>query len=72
MSDISTIPAINGKTTVGAPIEKAFRVFTSSFGTWWPREFHIGQAENPIDQLAEAFTAVAMTTSPLKTYLSSP
>jgi uncharacterized protein YndB with AHSA1/START domain len=45
MSDRSTIPAINGKTTVGVPIEKAFRVFTESFSTWWPREYHIGQAE---------------------------
>jgi uncharacterized protein YndB with AHSA1/START domain len=25
------------------PIEKAFRVFTNSFDTWWPREFDIGQ-----------------------------
>src|ERR1700682_828651 len=45
MSDTSTIPAINGKTTVAVPIEKAFRVFTESFGTWWPSEFHIRQAE---------------------------
>jgi uncharacterized protein YndB with AHSA1/START domain len=45
VSDASTIPAINGATTVRAPIEKAFRVFTTSFNTWWPREFHIGQAE---------------------------
>ena len=45
MGDTSTIPAINGATTVRAPIEKAFRVFTNSFNTWWPREFHIGQAE---------------------------
>jgi len=45
MSETSTIPALNGRTTVGVPIEKAFRVFTNSFNTWWPREFHIGQAE---------------------------
>src|SRR5712692_11117876 len=45
MSDPTTIPAINGATTVRVPIEKAFRVFTSSFNTWWPHEFHIGQAE---------------------------
>ena len=45
MSDTSTIPAISGSTTVGVPIEKAFRVFTSSFNTWWPREFHIGRTE---------------------------
>jgi uncharacterized protein YndB with AHSA1/START domain len=45
MSDTSTIPAISGTTTVGVPIEKAFRVFTGSFNTWWPREFHIGRVE---------------------------
>ena len=45
MSETSTIPALNGRTTVGVPIEKAFRVFTNSFNTWWPREFHIGQTE---------------------------
>ena len=45
MSDTSTIPAISGSTIVGVPIDKAFRVFTGSFNTWWPREFHIGQAE---------------------------
>src|SRR4030081_2912770 len=45
MSDTSTIPAISGTTPVGVPIEKAFRVFTGSFNTWWPREFHIGRGE---------------------------
>jgi uncharacterized protein YndB with AHSA1/START domain len=45
MSTASTIPAINGKVTVGAPIERAFRVFTASFNTWWPPEYHIGQAD---------------------------
>jgi uncharacterized protein YndB with AHSA1/START domain len=45
MSKTSTIPALNGAITVSAPIEKAFRVFTGSFNTWWPREFHIGEAE---------------------------
>jgi uncharacterized protein YndB with AHSA1/START domain len=45
MSQTSTIPALNGRITVRVPIERAFRVFTSSFNSWWPREFHIGQAE---------------------------
>jgi uncharacterized protein YndB with AHSA1/START domain len=45
MSEPSTIPALHGRITVRVPIEKAFRVFTSAFNTWWPREFHIGQAE---------------------------
>ncbi len=45
MSSTPTIPALHGSITVGVPIEKAFRVFTDSFDTWWPREFHIGRAD---------------------------
>jgi uncharacterized protein YndB with AHSA1/START domain len=45
MSSTPTIPALNATITVGAPIERAFRVFTESFDTWWPRQFHIGQAD---------------------------
>jgi len=45
MSSASTVPDISGTITVGVPVEQAFQVFTSSFGTWWPREYHIGQAE---------------------------
>jgi len=45
MSSASTVPDISGKITVSVPAEQAFQVFTSSFGTWWPREYHIGQAE---------------------------
>ena len=45
MSNASTVPDISGKITVSVPVEQAFQVFTSSFGTWWPREYHIGQAE---------------------------
>jgi uncharacterized protein YndB with AHSA1/START domain len=40
-----TIPAIRGSVTVGVPVEQAFRVFTDSFGSWWPPEYHIGQAD---------------------------
>lgn len=42
---MSTVPDINGKITVSVPVEQAFRVFTSSFDSWWPREYHYGQAE---------------------------
>jgi uncharacterized protein YndB with AHSA1/START domain len=45
MSSTPTVPAIHGTIAVGVPIERAFRVFTGSFDTWWPREYHIGQAE---------------------------
>ena len=44
-----TIPAVVKTVTVNAPIERAWRVFTESFNTWWPQQHHIGQAD-----LAEA------------------
>jgi uncharacterized protein YndB with AHSA1/START domain len=31
--------------TVEAPIERAFDVFTRRVDTWWPRMYHLGQAE---------------------------
>ncbi len=31
--------------TVDAPLDQAFRVFTSELDSWWPREHHIGGAE---------------------------
>jgi hypothetical protein len=39
------IPPLHGSVTVGVPVEHAFRVFTDSIGTWWPLEYHIGQAD---------------------------
>jgi uncharacterized protein YndB with AHSA1/START domain len=45
MSNPSTIPPLTGTVTVGVPVEKAFRVFTNSFNTWWPAQYHIGQAD---------------------------
>jgi uncharacterized protein YndB with AHSA1/START domain len=30
---------------VAAPIERAFRVFTENFDSWWPRDHHIGVVE---------------------------
>ena len=45
MSSASTIPAIRGTITVGVPVDQAFRVFTDAFGSWWPPENHIGQAD---------------------------
>jgi uncharacterized protein YndB with AHSA1/START domain len=45
MSNPSTIPALHGTVTVAGPIERAFRIFTESFDTWWPRAFHIGRSD---------------------------
>jgi uncharacterized protein YndB with AHSA1/START domain len=41
----TSIPPIQGTVTVGVPLEHAFKVFTDSFHTWWPQQYHIGQAE---------------------------
>ena len=41
----ATIPAIHATVTVNTPIERAFRIFTESFTTWWPAEHHIGEAD---------------------------
>ena len=30
---------------VEAPLERAFRVFTEHFDSWWPRAHHIGKAD---------------------------
>jgi uncharacterized protein YndB with AHSA1/START domain len=37
--------SVSKTVTVNAPIEKAFRVFTEGFDTWWPRGHHIGKAD---------------------------
>ena len=36
--------SIRKQLTVEAPIERAFRVFTASMGTWWPKMHHIGKS----------------------------
>ncbi|MCI0687435.1 MAG: SRPBCC family protein [Sporichthyaceae bacterium] len=45
MTPAATIPAFTGTVTVGVPVERAFRVFTESFTTWWPPQYHIGKAD---------------------------
>jgi len=45
MSSAATVPAISGTISLGVPAERAFSVFTGSMGTWWPRDYHIGQAD---------------------------
>jgi hypothetical protein len=37
------IPSIQRKITVNATVEHTFKVFTESFTTWWPPEYHIGR-----------------------------
>jgi uncharacterized protein YndB with AHSA1/START domain len=46
---MTTIPAVQQSVTVNAPVEKAFKVYTEGFNSWWPPQHHIGTAE-----LAEA------------------
>jgi uncharacterized protein YndB with AHSA1/START domain len=45
MTTQATIPPLTATVTLAAPVERAFRVFTDGFGSWWPAEYHIGQAE---------------------------
>jgi uncharacterized protein YndB with AHSA1/START domain len=45
MSSTPEVPAITGAVTVGVPVDHAFRVFTDSIHTWWPPQYHIGQAD---------------------------
>jgi len=42
---VTMVPDLSGKVTVAAPIQRAFDVFTASFGTWWPSDYHIGEAD---------------------------
>jgi uncharacterized protein YndB with AHSA1/START domain len=39
-----TIPAVKQTVTVNAPVEKAFKVYTEGFNSWWPPQHHIGTA----------------------------
>jgi uncharacterized protein YndB with AHSA1/START domain len=37
--------AVQASVVVAAPIDKAFSIFTSDIGSWWPPEHHILQGE---------------------------
>jgi uncharacterized protein YndB with AHSA1/START domain len=41
MSSAATIPPLTGTVTVDGPVDRAFRIFTDAFGSWWPAEYHI-------------------------------
>jgi uncharacterized protein YndB with AHSA1/START domain len=43
IQDIPT--AVRRTVTVAVSQERAFEAFTSQFGRWWPKEYHIGEAE---------------------------
>jgi uncharacterized protein YndB with AHSA1/START domain len=45
MTAAPTIPPLHGTITVGVSAERAFDLFTRSFNTWWPAQYHIGQAD---------------------------
>ncbi|MEU7812539.1 SRPBCC family protein [Pseudonocardia sp. NPDC049154] len=45
MSGTAPIPPITGTVSLAVPVERAFEVFTASINTWWPRQYHIGQAD---------------------------
>lgn len=45
MSTAAPIPPITGTVTINAPAERAFRVFAQGINTWWPHQYHIGQAD---------------------------
>lgn len=45
MTSTAPIPPITGSVTVAVPITQAFELFTRKVNSWWPHEFHIGQAE---------------------------
>ncbi|GAB4055055.1 SRPBCC family protein [Catellatospora paridis] len=49
MTTAPPVPPLHAKVTVALPATRAFDFFTTSFSTWWPTDYHIGQAD-----LAEA------------------
>jgi uncharacterized protein YndB with AHSA1/START domain len=45
MSEQTTLAAVRQTVTVNVPVERAFRVFTEGFSTWWPATHHIAEVE---------------------------
>jgi uncharacterized protein YndB with AHSA1/START domain len=44
MNVIDRIDPVQLSITVKASVERAFRVFTAEYDTWWPRTHHIGKS----------------------------
>lgn len=45
MTTVPDLPPLNAKVTVALSVERAFDFFTASFGTWWPAQYQIGEAD---------------------------
>jgi uncharacterized protein YndB with AHSA1/START domain len=43
-SSTDTAAAVRKSITVTAGVERAFRVFTEDYDSWWPRSHHIGKS----------------------------
>lgn len=41
----TTVPSVRKAITVRATRERAFTVYAERFGTWWPKEHHIGAVD---------------------------
>jgi hypothetical protein len=43
-TDTATMAPMRKSVIVNANVERAFRVFTDEFDSWWPRTHHIGKS----------------------------
>jgi uncharacterized protein YndB with AHSA1/START domain len=59
-NDITTVAPVVRTIEVGAPPETCFRVFVDEFGSWWPREHHIGDDRTIAAEHVEAFVGGRM------------
>lgn len=44
MVELAAFAPVRKSVTVKTNVERAFRVFTAGFDTWWPRTHHIGKS----------------------------